>query len=111
MNKVNYRLVSVLRSISKDFEKLMQKQISGYISNYRSPYLCEYRKGFRSQQAFLTLIENWKKELVKKGSGGAILRDLSKAFDTIKSYLPIAKLYAYGFNKESLKFLHKAKPR
>ena len=37
--------------------------------------------------------------------------DLSKAFDTIKNYLLIAKLYAYGFNKESLKFLHKAKPK
>ena len=37
--------------------------------------------------------------------------DLSKAFDTIKNYLLIAKLYAYGFNKESLKLLHKVKPR
>ena len=60
---------------------------------------------------FWHLLKTGKKELVKKGSGGAILMDLSKAFDTIKSYLPIAKLYAYGFNKESLKFLHKAKPR
>ena len=32
--------------------------------------------------------------------------DLSKAFDTIKLDLLIAKLYAKGFNKESLKLLH-----
>ena len=33
LHKVNYGLVSVLHSISKVFEKLMQKQISGYINN------------------------------------------------------------------------------
>ena len=32
--------------------------------------------------------------------------DLSMAFDTIKHDLLIAKLYVYGFNKESLKHLH-----
>ena len=78
----------------------MQKQISDYINNYLSPYLRGYRKGFSSQQALLSLIENWKKVLDKKGIGGAVLMDLSKAFDTIKHDLLIAKLYAYGFNKE-----------
>ena len=32
--------------------------------------------------------------------------DLSKAFDTTKHDLLIAKRHAYGFNKESLKLLH-----
>ena len=68
--------------------------------------MCGYRKGFSSQQALLSLIENWKKVLDKKGFGGAVLMDLSKDFDKIKHDLLIAKLYAYGFNKESLKLLH-----
>ena len=44
--------------------------------------------------------------LNKKGFGGAVLMDLSKAFGTIKHDLLTAKLYAYGFSKESLKLLH-----
>ena len=106
MQNVNYKPVSVLPGISKVFEKLMQKQISGYISDYISPCLCGYRKNFSSQQALLLLIENWKKILDKKGFGGPVLKDLSKAFDTMKHDLLIDKLYAYDFNKESLKFLH-----
>ena len=71
-----------------------KKQINGYISNYLSRYLCGYRKGF-SSQALLPRIENWKKVLDKKGFGGIVLMNLSKAFDTIKHGLLIAKLYAW----------------
>ena len=51
----------------------MQKQISGYMSNYLSPCLRGYRKGFNSQQALLSLIENCKMVLDRKGFGGAVL--------------------------------------
>ena len=54
----------------------------------------------------LSLIKNWKRVSDKKGFGGTVLMDLSKDFDTIKHDLLVAKLYAYGFNKESLKRLH-----
>ena len=50
----------------------------------------------------ISLIENWKKSLDKKGYGGAVLMDLSKAFDTIKHDLLVAKLHAYGFSKKAL---------
>ena len=102
LHKVNYGPINVLPSISKVFEKLMQKQISSYLS----PYLCGYRKGFSSQRALLPVIENWKKCLEKKGFGGAALMDLFKAFNTIKLDLLKAKLYGYGFSKESLKLFH-----
>ena len=106
LHKVNYRRASVLSSIYLVFEKLMQKPIIGYISNYLSLSLCEYRKGSSSQQALLSLTENWKKVLDKIGFGGAVLMYLSKAFIATKHDLLIGKRYVYGVNKDSLNFLH-----
>ena len=51
------------------------------------------------------LIEKWRKALDNKGYAGAVLMDLSKAFDTINHELLIAKLHAYGFHKNALKLI------
>ena len=92
----NYRPVSVLPTVSKIFERMMQKQITDYIRKFLSPFLCRYRKGFSSQYALLSLIEKWRLYLDKQGFAGALLIDLSKAFDAINHELLIAKLHAHG---------------
>ena len=79
----NYRPASVLPTVSKIFERIMQKQITDYIGKFLSPFLCGYRKGFSTQYALLSLIERWRLCLDKQGFAGALLMDLSKAFDTI----------------------------
>ena len=79
--------------------------MSLYVDNFLSPYLCGYRKGFSTQQALPSLIEKWQNIWDKKGYGGAVLMDLSNAFDTLNHDLLIAKLHAYGFTKESLKLI------
>ena len=73
---------------------------------FLSPYLCGHRKGFNCQHALISLIERWPKSLDNKGYGGAVLMDLSKAFDTLNHDLLIAKLRAYDFDIKTLKLLH-----
>ena len=101
-NKKNYRPISILPAISKVFEKLLQKPITTYIENYLHEYICGYRKWYSTQHALITLLEKWKIMLDKQGYAGAILMDLSKAFDTINHELLLAKLHAYGFDRKSL---------
>jgi ribonuclease P/MRP protein subunit RPP40 len=91
--------------ISKNFERIMQKQMTSFVENHLSPYLCGYRKGYNSQYALLMMIEKCKMSLDNYGFAGGILMDLSQAFDTINHQLLIAKLYAYGFSKNALELI------
>ena len=67
--------------------------------------MCGYGKDFSTQQALLSLMERWKNTLDQNAYSGAILMDLSKAFDTINHDLLIAKLGTYGFDTEPLKLI------
>ena len=105
MSKKNYRPVSILNSVSKLFEKLIQKQLNPFFDTKLSKYLCGYRKGNSTQYALLKLIESWKKYRDSNGYSAAVLMDLSKAFDTINHDLLLAKLHAYGVKNNALKLM------
>ena len=84
----------------------MYEQITDFIGKYLSPFLSGFRKGYNTQHCLLLMIEKWKKALDNKKLAGAILTDLSKAFDCINHELLVAKLDAYGFDNNALKFMH-----
>ena len=54
----------------------------------------------------MTLIEKWKKSVDNDGAFGALFTDFSKAFDCLSHELLIAKLDAYGFDKNALKLVN-----
>ena len=69
-------------------------------------FQCGFRKGFNAQHGLLTMVEKWHKTLDEGGETGAVLTDLSEAFDCIDHSLLIAKLNVYGFEKRLLEFIH-----
>lgn len=105
-DKENYRPVSLLPCLSKVFERIILNQMHTFMHDKLSPHLSGFRKGYNTQYALIRMIEQWKSTLDNKGVVGAVLMDLSKAFDTINHDLLIAKLHAYGFSESSLLFIH-----
>jgi exonuclease III len=106
MDKKNYRPISLLPALSKVFERLIAKQINSFIEPYLSNFLCGFRKGYSSQHALLSMLRKWQNCVNNSGRVGALLMDLSKAFDCLPHDLLIAKLEAYGFGIKSLRFLY-----
>ena len=76
-----------------------------YFNHILSKWQCGFRKGFSTQHYLLVMTEKWRKCLDKGGISGAILTDLSKAFDCILHDLLIAKLATYGFDYQSLRIM------
>ncbi|XP_057316881.1 uncharacterized protein LOC130657914 [Hydractinia symbiolongicarpus] len=105
-DKCNYRPVSILPNISKIFEKCLYEQIEAFFQPIFNKQQCGFRRGFSTQQCPIAMIEKCKKSLDNEGSYAALLTDLSKAFDCINHDLLIAKLHAFGFDKDALRLIH-----
>ena len=82
---------------------------SSIIQLYRSglsKFQCGFRKGYSTQYCLLSMLEKWKSAVDKGKSFGALLTDLSKAFDCLSHELLLAKLYAYEFSIATLRLIH-----
>ena len=104
-DKTNYRPVSILPSLSKMYERLIYNQINQMTENALLIFQCGFRKKYSTQHALIAMIEKAKKTIDKGGTFGALLTDLSKAFDCMTHDLLIAKLHSLNFDMNALNLI------
>ena len=103
--KENYRPVSILPVLSKIFERITFMQMSASFEDIFNKEQCGFRKGHNTQQCLLKMLGKWKRSVDEGKVFGALLTDLSKAFDCLDHELLMAKLNAYGFSLPALRLI------
>ena len=78
-----HRPRSVVSTFSKVMEKHFESSMVDYINSILSQYLSGFRKGYSCQHLLLRYTEEWRKYLDQNKIVGALLMDLSKAFDCL----------------------------
>ena len=80
-SKDNYIPIYILSNISKIYERCIYDQIQLFFDSILLKYQYGFRRVWNAQHCSITLIEKWKKSFNDASAFGALLTDLSKAFD------------------------------
>ena len=67
---------------------------------------CDFINGYSTRQCLLAMYEKWKSAVDNKKAFGAVLTDLSKAFDYLFYELLLDKSHAYGFSIPALRLVY-----
>jgi len=106
LSKQFFRPVSVLVTFSKIYERYIHNKMSGFVESILSDKMSAYRKGYSCQHVLLDFTEKIRHHLDENSVVGAVLMDLSKAFDCLPHELLIAKLAAYGVKERTLRLFY-----
>ena len=104
-SKDNYRPISILKNISKVYQRILFKIIGTFMDNLFKKFQCGFRKCYSAQQCLLVLIEKWS-VVGKDKFFGALLNYLLNVFDCLPHELLIAKLHSYVFSLNTLRLIH-----
>ena len=104
----SYRPISVLPIIGRVFEKILAKQL--YSFSDAMHVIPNNQFGFRRQsgceQALLKATDTWLSEIDKGNMVGALLIDLSKAFDTISHQQLLRELVEINVDNRTIALFH-----
>ena len=93
--------------MSKILEKIVYEQLYGYFSRngILHPNLHGYRKNRSTQTALLQMYDRWVYAAAKGQVSGAVLLDLSAAFDLVPPEILLKKLEIYGLEADFLNWI------
>jgi Reverse transcriptase (RNA-dependent DNA polymerase) len=104
----NYRPISILPVLARMAEKACAKQLSRFCEERR--VVPDQQFGFRArsgcEQALIAGTNTWMGEVDEGKFVGAMLVDLSKAFDTVPHQLLLAELRNIGCSSQALQWFH-----
>ena len=107
LQKKNYRPVSILSPLSKVLEKLVYEQLYKYftVNKILHPNLHGYRSNRSTQTALLQMYDRWVQAASQGQVSGAVLLDLSAAFDLVPPDILVKKLKIYGLEDNFLSWI------
>jgi len=98
MNPTNYRLISLMTSFLKVFEKVLCIRLTEHFNTNK--LLVEnqfgFRKGIATEDAIFKLTNEILNALNNKAMAGSIFCDLEKAFDSVNHDILLSNLLYYG---------------
>lgn len=103
----NYRPITLVPAVSKIFEHLLKNQLYAYfeINNIFIDYQFGFRQKRSTTNAILSMLEYIVEGFEQCQHVGAILCDLSKAFDCISHSILLSKLKHYGLRDGSIRLI------
>ena len=96
----------LIDGFSKIYKRFINDKLLNHVNDIDSDFVSASGSKYSSNHLILGLVEEWKEKLDKEFFTGAVLIDLSEAFDCILHDLLIAKLNAKVLDIKCLVFFY-----